>query len=88
MTADVQHHYSDYGILTTDMFCEDCDLKGQSQRFLGVGAQNQSSRADQATKMIMYTARIFIMNTSLHWTDYGVDDLLLWYFTVKHMVWL
>ena len=29
-----------------------------------------------------------MVHYSLHWTDHGVDEILLWSFAVKHDVWL
>ena len=29
-----------------------------------------------------------MVHSSLHWTDRGSDDILLWPFAVKHAVWL
>ena len=36
----------------------------------------------------MYMARTFMINSSLHWTENGVDDITLWSFAVKHSVWV
>ncbi len=33
-------------------------------------------------------ARTFLVRSSLHWKDMGADDISLWLFAVKHMVWL
>ncbi len=33
-------------------------------------------------------ARSFMVHSSLHWTDQGSDDILLWPFAVKHAVWI
>ncbi len=30
----------------------------------------------------------FMVHSSLHWTDRGSDDILLWPFAVKHAVWI
>jgi hypothetical protein len=38
--------------------------------------------------MIMFMARSFMVHSSLHWTDRGLDDTLLWPFAVKHVVWI
>ncbi len=56
--------------------------------FSGVGAQHQHARAERAIQTIMYMARTFMVNASLHWTDCGSDDLSLWSFAVKHSVWI
>ena len=36
----------------------------------------------------MYMAHCFVVHSSLHWTDQGLDDISLWPFAVKHAVWL
>ena len=36
----------------------------------------------------MYMARTFMLHVALHWSKYGVDDLSLWPFAVKHAAWL
>ncbi len=36
----------------------------------------------------MFMARSFMVHASLHWTDRGSDDILLWPFAVKHAIWL
>ena len=36
----------------------------------------------------MYMARSFMVHLSLHWTDRGSDDISLWPFAAKHVVWL
>ena len=36
----------------------------------------------------MYMACWFIVHSSVHLTDRGLDDILLWPFAVKHAVWL
>eukprot|EP01082_Thalassiosira_pseudonana_P005723 g5374.t1 g5374 contig2:418133-419951(-) len=86
--AEVSHFHSDNGVLTADLFREDCKRKGQSQSFSGVGAQHQNARAERAIQTIMYHARTFMIHTSLHWSEYGADDLCLWSFAVKHAAWL
>jgi hypothetical protein len=35
----------------------------------------------------MYMARTFMDHSLFHWTDHGSDDLSLWSFAVKHLVW-
>ena len=30
----------------------------------------------------------FMVHYSLHWTDHGADDIYLWSFAIKHVVWL
>jgi hypothetical protein len=60
----------------------------QLQSFLGVGAQHQNSKAERAIQIIMYMACTFLVHSSLHWTNMGADDISLWPFAVKHVVWL
>jgi hypothetical protein len=36
----------------------------------------------------MFMARTFMVHVSLHWTERGSDDLSLWSFAVKHLVWV
>lgn len=86
--AVVKHYHSDNGIFTADMFRTDCDKKGQQQTFSGVGAQHQNARAERAIQTIMYMARSYMVHTSLHWSEQGVDDLSLWSFAVQHAVWV
>ncbi len=73
---------------SAEEYCLECKEKGQSQSFSGVGAQHQNARAERAIQMIMFMARSFIVHSSLHWTDQGSDDILLWPFAVKHAVWI
>jgi hypothetical protein len=37
-------------------------------------------------KTIMHMAHCFMVHSSLHWTDRGLDDISLWPFAVKHAV--
>lgn len=86
--VEVSHYHGDNGIFTADTFRNDCSKKNQTQSYSGVGAQHQNSRAERSIQTIMYMARTFMVHTSLHWTEYGVDDLSLWSFAVKHAAWL
>ena len=86
--VEVSHYHGDNGIFTADTFRNDCSSKNQTQSFSGVGAQHQNSRAERSIQTIMYMARTFMVHTSLHWTENGVDDLSLWSFAVKHAAWL
>jgi hypothetical protein len=36
----------------------------------------------------MFMACSFMVHASLHWTDRGLDDILLWPFAVKHALWI
>jgi hypothetical protein len=86
--SEVKHYHGDNGIFSAEEYRRDCDKKGQSQSFSGVGAQHQNARAEQAIQTIMYMARTFMVHASLHWTEHGSDDLSLWSFAVKHSVWI
>ena len=86
--AEVSHYHSDNGIFVAVAYRKDCEGKGQTQSFSGVGAQHQNSRAERSIQTIMYMARTFMIHSSLNWTDKGVDDLTLWSFAVKHSVWV
>jgi hypothetical protein len=83
-----KHYHDDNDIFSTKEYPCDCDKKGQSQSFSGVGAQHQNAGSERAIQTIMYMARTFMVHDSLHWTDCGSDDLSLWSFVVKHSVWI
>ncbi len=74
--AEINHLHSDNGVLTADMFHEDCKSKPQSQSFSGVGAKHQNSLDERAIQTIMYMARTFMVHISLHWTEY--EELMIW----------
>ena len=84
----MRHYHSGIFIFTSDMFHEDCDLKGQYQSFSGIVAQHQNDRAEKSIQTMMYTLITLMVHTSLHWTEYGVDSLSIWYFSVQLVVWL
>ncbi len=84
----IKHYHCDNCIFSSKTYCKECFKKMQSKSFLGVGAQHQNSKAEQAIQTIMYMARTFLVHSSLHWTDMGADDIPLWPFAVKHAVWL
>ncbi len=86
--SEVKHYHGDNGIFSAEEYRCNCDKKGQSQSFSGVGAQHQNARAERGIQTIMYMARTFMVHASLHWTDRGSDDLSLWSFAVKHSVWI
>jgi hypothetical protein len=50
--------------------------------------QHQNARAERAIQTIMFMACSFMVHASLHWTDQGLDDILLWPFAVNHAVWI
>ncbi len=84
--VEVKHFHGDNGIFSSEEYRLECSEEKQSQSFLGVGAQHQNSKAEQAIQTIMYMACTFLVHLSLHWTDMGADDISLWLFAVKHAV--
>jgi hypothetical protein len=86
--CEVKHYHGDYGIFSAEEFWCDCKEKQKSQSYSGVGAQHQNAHAERAIQTIMYMARTFMVHASLHWTERGSDDLSLWSFAVKHLVWV
>ncbi len=86
--CEVKHYHGNNGIFSAEGFWCDCEEKQKSQSFSGNGAQHQNVRAEHAIQTIMYTARTFMVHASLHWTERGSDDLSLWSFAVKHLVWV
>ncbi len=86
--SKVKHYHCDNCIFSAKEYRRDCDEKGQSQSFSGVGAQHQNAPAERAIQTIMYIARTFMVHASLHWNDCESDDLSLWSFVVKYVVWI
>jgi hypothetical protein len=84
----VKHYHGDNGIFSSEAYRKECSKKMQLQSFSGVGAQHQNSKAERAIQTIMYMARTFLVHSSLHWMDMGGDNISLWPFAVKHVVWL
>jgi hypothetical protein len=83
-----KHYHGDNGIFSAEEFWRDCEEKRQSQLFSGIGAQHQNACAERAIQTIMYMARTFMVHAFLHWTERGLDDLSLWFFALKHSVWV
>jgi transposase InsO family protein len=46
--SEVKHYHGDNGIFSAEEYRRDCNEKGQSQSFSGVGAQHQNARAERA----------------------------------------
>ena len=69
---------------TADVFQADYAYKHQFQHFLGVVAHHQNAHAEHVIQTIMYMARTFVIHVSFHWSEYGIGDLALWLFAVKH----
>jgi hypothetical protein len=86
--CEVKYYHGDIGIFYMEEFWRDCEEKRQSQLFSGVGTQHPNAHAECASQTMMYMARTFMVHTSLHWTERGSDDLSLWSFAVKHLVWV
>jgi transposase InsO family protein len=73
----VKHFHGDNGIFASEQYCLECVEKGQTQSFSGVGAQHQNAKAERAIQTVMYMARTFVVHTSLHWMEHGVDGISL-----------
>jgi hypothetical protein len=86
--TEVKHYHGNNGIFSAKEYHLECKEKGQRQSFSGVGAQHQNARAEHAIQTIMFMACSFMVHASLHWTDRGLDDILLLPFAVKHAVWI
>jgi len=50
--SEVIHYHGDNGIFSAEEYRQDCEEKGQSQSFSGVGAQHQNARAERAIQTI------------------------------------
>jgi hypothetical protein len=50
--SEVKHYQCDNGIFSAEEYRCDCEEKGQSQSFSGVGAQHQNARAERAIQTI------------------------------------
>jgi hypothetical protein len=86
--CEVKHYHGDNGIFSAEEFWHDCKEKRQSQSFSGVSAQHQNARAELAIQTIMYMAQTFLVHAPYHWIERGSDNLSLWTFAVKHLVWV
>ncbi len=86
--TEVKHYHGDNGIFSAEEYCLECKEERQSQSFSGVGAQHQNARAERAIQTTMFMACSFMVLASLHWTEQGSDDISLWLFIVKHVVWI
>jgi len=64
--SKVKYYHGDNGIFSPEEYRCNCDKKGQSQSFSGVGTQHQNARAERAIQTIMYMARTFMVHASLH----------------------
>ncbi len=86
--CEVKNYHGDNGIISAEEFWCDCKEKQQSQSFSGIGSQHQNAHAKCAIQTIMYMAQTFMVHASLDWTERGSDNLSLWSFAVKHLVWV
>jgi transposase InsO family protein len=86
--SKVKHYHGDNGIFSSKDYSCSCTEKGQTQSFSGVGTQHQNACAERAIQTIMHMAQTFIVHASPCWTDRGLDDISLWFFVVKHLVWI
>jgi hypothetical protein len=50
--SKVKYYHGDNSIFSAEEYCRDCEEKGQSQSFSGVGAQHQNARAERAIQPI------------------------------------
>ena len=66
--AEVKHFHGDNGIFASEQYRQECIKKGQTQSFSGVGAQHQNAKAERAIQTVMYMARTFMVDASIHWT--------------------
>ena len=57
--SEVKYYHGDNGIFSAEEYRRDCEEKGQSQSFSGVGAQHQNARAERAIQTIMNMAQTF-----------------------------
>ena len=86
--VDISQIHSDNGVFASYQLRFYCDNKHQEQSFSGFGAQYQNAITEREIQTIMYVARTFIFQYSLHWTDHGSDEISLWSFSIKHTVYL
>jgi hypothetical protein len=63
-------------------------IKGNLSPFLALECNNKMFGLSMLFKQKLYMACYFMVHSSLHWTDQGLDDISLWPFAVKHAVWL
>ncbi len=48
--SEVKHYHGDNSIFTAEEYYHDCEGKGKSQSFSGVGAQHQNAPAEMLSK--------------------------------------
>ena len=62
--------------------------KGANSDFSGVSAQHQNARSERANQTVTYMDRNFMAHASLNWCQRRADNIFLWYFSVKHYIWI
>lgn len=67
-------------------FRADCEAKGQTIDFSGVGAHHQNGVAERALKTITQWARSMMLHSLLHWPEEA--DASLWPLALEHAVYL
>ncbi len=87
---EVKHYHGDNRIFSLEEYWQVWIKKSRTQSFLGVGAQHQhqNARAECTIQTMMWIAWTFMVHFSLHWLDSWSDDISLWPFAIKHVVWL
>ena len=68
-------------------FQEGFSIKRTISNF-GICAQHQNTQAESAIQTILYMACTFIIHTLFNFSERGIDDILMWSFSVKHTVWI
>ena len=86
--AKIKHIYSNNWIFTFWCFLRGLCWKYFTLSFSGCAAYHQNACAEHAIQVIMNLARTFLLHTSMHWCHYGVDEIVLWSFTIKNATWL
>ena len=86
--VEVKHYHGDNGIFYAEEYRQECLDNWKTLLFSGVRAQHQNALAEHAIQTIMYMAWSYMVHAPLHWTERESDDILLWPFAIKHVVWL
>ena len=79
---EINHIHSDNGVFTA--LSSSLSRETSISEFWGIGAHCQNAHAKHVIQTIIYIGRTLMPHVSLHWSEYGVDDLVLWPFAVKH----
>ncbi len=86
--AEVKHYHGDNVFSLLRNIVLSVKRKGKVSPSLVLERNTKNARAERAIQMIMFMACSFMVHASLHWTDQGSDDILLWPFAVRHAVWI